>query len=93
LVEHSGLQPVIYKKGQGFQPIEGGTPFPPHLCSKKDDTLHYEKRYKIIVGSATDMKICLLYHYRDNNVASYVLCSTLIAELTVAKVPAVKSKF
>jgi hypothetical protein len=23
-------------------------------CSKKDDTLLYEKRYKIIVGSATD---------------------------------------
>jgi hypothetical protein len=28
-------------------------------CRKKDDTIFYEKRYKIIVGSATDMKYCL----------------------------------
>jgi hypothetical protein len=30
-------------------------------CSKKDDTLLYENRYKIIVGSATDMSQRLSY--------------------------------
>ena len=30
-------------------------------CRKKDDTLPHEKRYKIIVGFATDKGDCLLY--------------------------------
>jgi hypothetical protein len=43
--------------------------FEPNPCSKKDDTLLYEKRYKIIVGSATDTSDCLLYRkYRGNNI-------------------------
>ena len=38
-------------------------PLAPHrnLCSKKDDTLPYEKSYKIIVGSATEMNQRLSY--------------------------------
>jgi len=30
-------------------------------CSEKDDRLLYEKRYKIIVGSATDRRDFMLY--------------------------------
>jgi len=32
-----------------------------NFCSKKDDTLPYEKSYKIIVGSATEMDQRLSY--------------------------------
>ena len=34
----------------------------PNVCSKKDDTIFYEKRYKTNVGPATDRGRCLLYH-------------------------------
>ena len=35
------------------------------ICSEKDYGLLYEKRYKIIVGSATDKKNCLLYYNKS----------------------------
>jgi hypothetical protein len=34
---------------------------PPVPCRKKDDRLSYRKHYKLIVGSATYKKQCLLY--------------------------------
>jgi hypothetical protein len=53
--------------GSGFCHYPGrcvfphGEPFDNGPCSKKDDKLLYKKRYKIIVGSATDKKESLLY--------------------------------
>ena len=39
-------------------------------CSKKDDTHLYEKSYKIIVGSATDMSQGLSYDSVDGSPCS-----------------------
>ena len=51
------IKPHTSTRATGFAANMGAQ----NPCHKKDDRLLYRKRYKIIVGSATDKKECLLY--------------------------------
>jgi hypothetical protein len=47
-------------------------------CSKKDDTLLYEKRYKIIDGFATDRRECVLYRNNVSRAISAIVAWSIL---------------
>jgi len=47
-------------------------------CSKKDDTLLYEKRYKIIDGFATDRRECVLYRNTVSRAISAIVVWSIL---------------